>query len=77
MKWSKSTIAVVAIGLLHVIFMFGELLCWKSPLIMTIVLNKWDLGLTPDQSHLVSNVVHNAGIYNGIVAAGLFAAASL
>src|SRR4051794_15510297 len=77
MKWSKPTIAVVSIGFLHVLFMLGELLGWKCPLIMTLVLNNWGLDLSADQSHFVSNVVHNAGIYNGIVAAGLFAAVSL
>jgi hypothetical protein len=77
MKWNKPTIAVVSIGFLHVLFMLGELLGWKCPLIMTIVLQKWGLDLPPDQSRFVSNVVHNAGIYNGIVAAGLFAAASI
>jgi uncharacterized membrane protein len=77
MAWSKPTIAVVSIGFLHVLFMLGELLPWESPLIMNLVLDKWGLHLPTDQSQFVSTVVHNAGIYNGIVGAGLFAAASL
>ena len=77
MAWSKPTIAVVSIGFLHVVFMLGELLPWKVPCIMNLVLDKWGLHLPIDQSQFVSSVVHNAGIYNGIVAAGLFAAASL
>jgi uncharacterized membrane protein len=77
MRWSKPTIAVVSIGFLHVLFMLGELLFWKSPFIMNLVLDTWGLHLPTDQGRFVSTVVHNAGVYNGIVAAGLFAAASL
>src|SRR5260370_13320913 len=58
--------------------MVGELLPWNCALIMSLVLRKWprQLDLSLDDRHFVSMVVHNAGIYNGIVAAGLFAAAS-
>jgi len=79
MTWNEPTIAVVGIGVLHVFFMLGELIKWERPLVMDLVLKKWPqpLNLSPGQSHFVSNVVHNAGIYNGIVAGGLFASASL
>jgi len=57
---------------------FGGREMWNCPLIMSLVLRKWprQLDLSLDDRHFVSMVVHNAGIYNGIVAAGLFAAAS-
>jgi uncharacterized membrane protein len=44
---------------------------------MRLVLSKWpkQLDLSANDQHLVAMVVHNAGIYNGIVASGLFAAA--
>ena len=79
MSWKTSQIAVCSIGILHTLFMVGELYPWESPLIMAVVLKKWPdpLDLSPNDSHFVSLVVHNAGIYNGIVAVGLFVAASL
>ena len=77
MSLTASQIAVCLIGLLHVLFMFGELYPWGAPKIMGLVLRKWpkQLDLSANDQHLVAMVVHNAGIYNGIVAAGLFAAA--
>lgn len=76
---TSSTAVICAIGALHVLFMFGELFPWKSPFIMDTVLKKWPepLDLSAADRHFAAMVVHNAGIYNGIVAAGLFAAASL
>jgi Protein of unknown function (DUF1304) len=78
MSWKPSQIALCSIGILHSLFMVGELYPWESPLIMAVVLKKWPapLDLSPNDSHFVSMVVHNAGIYNGIVAVGLFVAAS-
>jgi uncharacterized membrane protein len=77
MAWTTSQIAVGLIGFLHFIFMTAELLPWKCPLIMSLVLRKWprQLDLSSEDKFLVSMIVHNAGIYNGIVAAGLFASA--
>jgi uncharacterized membrane protein len=77
MSLTASQIAICLIGLLHVLFMLGELYPWSVPKIMELVLRKWprELDLSANDQHLVSMVVHNAGIYNGIVAAGLFAAA--
>jgi len=67
-------VAVFSIALLHVLFMLGELLRWNRPLIMEIVLEKWQpLSLGDKEHRLLSAVVHNAAIYNGIVASGLFA----
>jgi Protein of unknown function (DUF1304) len=76
MSWTLPQVAIFSIGLLHVLFMLGELLPWDCPLIMVLVLKKWrqPLSLGPNEKNLVSAIVHNAGIYNGIAAAGLFAA---
>lgn len=75
MPSTASQIAVGSIGLLHLIFMAGELLPWGNPKIMQVVLRKWPraLDLSDNDRHLAAMIVHNAGIYNGIVAAGLFA----
>jgi uncharacterized membrane protein len=79
MSWTASQIAVGSIGILHAILMFCELFPWDCPLIMAIVVRKWprQLDLSINDRHFVSMVVHNAGVYNGIVAVGLFAAASV
>lgn len=68
-------IAVLSIGLLHVVIMVFELYPWSRPRMMQRVLKKWPrkLDLSENDEHLVAMIVHNAGIYNGIVAAGLFA----
>jgi uncharacterized membrane protein len=67
--------AVCLIGILHVVFMVGEFFPWGRPKIMVRVLEKWpqQLNLSANETHFVAMVVHNAGIYNGIVAVGLFA----
>lgn len=77
MLWTTSEVAVVSIAIVHAGFMIGELYPWENPWIMVLVLQKWphQLDLSDDDKHFVSMVVHNAGIYNGIVAAGLFATA--
>jgi hypothetical protein len=79
MCWTASQFAVCSIGVVHAIFMIGELFPWECPCIMALVLRKWphQLDLTVNDRHFVSMVVHNAGIYNGIVAVGLFVAASV
>ncbi len=78
MNWTTAQIAICSIGVLHLVFMVGELYPWEHPWIMVRVLEKWpqQLNLSDSGTHFVALVVHNAGIYNGIVAAGLFAAAS-
>lgn len=88
MTLTPSQAAVILIGLLHSAFAFGELWPWESPLIMQAVLKKWlkqhglqggENNLKPEQNRLISMqnrlismIVHNAGIYNGIVGAALF-----
>jgi uncharacterized membrane protein len=67
-------IAVGCIGLLHTVFAVGELYRWGSPKILLKVLQKWKLEhLSGPERKLMAIVVHNAGVYNGIVGAGLFA----
>ena len=88
MTVTPSHVAVFLIGLLHSAFALGELLPWESPLIMQAVMKKWlqqhnlkgsDNTLTTEQNRLIlmqnslmAMIVHNAGLYNGIVAAALF-----
>src|SRR5215470_13359120 len=65
--------AVFAAVVLHAGFMLGELLKWSFP----FLLGKLTDEETWSGSHktFLVNIVHNAGIYNGIVASGLFWAA--
>lgn len=74
MSW-KPQLAICVIGAFHLVFMVGELYPWERPWIMALVSRKWGLDLAQDKTtHLLAMVVHNAGIYNGIVAVGLFVA---
>jgi uncharacterized membrane protein len=79
MKLPISTVAVFAIGILHALFMIGELFPWKRPLIIAAVLKKWPqrLDLSANDLSFVATVVHNAGVYNGIVAAALLTTAAV
>ena len=65
------------VGVLHACFMIAELFPWSLPLLLRIASKKLPEGepFTLAQRNLVASVVHNAGIYNGIVAGGLFWAA--
>ena len=73
---SRAILALRLIGTLHLVFMIGELWPWKCPFIMALVLDKWKLVLADTDQPFVATVVHNAGIYNGIVALALFVSAS-
>ena len=55
---------------LHFAFMLGEMLPWKKPAILASVLKEKSIDLDDKQLQLVSTIVHNAGIYNFILAAG-------
>jgi putative membrane protein len=59
--------------LLHAAFMFAELLPWRLPALLRVVRKGLPAGepFTAAQQRLVSTIVHNAGIYNGIIAGGL------
>jgi hypothetical protein len=76
MKWF-----LIGAATLHALFMLCELFPWRFPLLLRVVSKKlptvdahgpW----TPTQQSLVSTIVHNAGIYNAILAGGLFWAAA-
>lgn len=75
MRWSAGQIAIAVIGVVHVVLLLGELFPWHNPYIMTKALNDVPLQTIPlpNGKSALPMVVHNAGIYNGIVAAGLFA----
>jgi uncharacterized membrane protein len=62
---------------LHALFMIAEFFPWSLPLLLRLASKKLPEGepFTLAQQTLVASVVHNAGIYNGIVAGGLFWAA--
>jgi putative membrane protein len=54
-----------------------ELFPWRTPVLLDLVSKKLPTSerFTTLQRDLVATIVHNAGIYNGILAAGLFWAA--
>src|SRR5262245_44960980 len=76
---------IFAVAALHAAFMLGEMLPWSSPMLLQKLGAKRlkPLGTqdptgkrwTPDQEKLVAAIVHNAGIYNAIIAGGLVWAA--
>jgi uncharacterized membrane protein len=73
MKWFLGFVALV-----HVCFMFLEMYPWEFP----ILLRKLSAETLPEgyqwrdpPLRLVATIVHNAGIYNAILAGGLFWAA--
>jgi hypothetical protein len=66
-----------AVATLHTVFTLCELFPWRYPILLRIVSkklpeihkgNKW----TDLQQPQVATIVHNAGIYNAILAGGLF-----
>jgi putative membrane protein len=80
------TIFLIVVAAVHALFMICELFPWASPLLLGIVSKKLtDLPAgvrgtespkwSKEQQPLVATIVHNAGIYNGIVAGGLMWAA--
>jgi uncharacterized membrane protein len=75
MKWYLLAVAAV-----HAAFMLCELFPWRFPVLLRIVSKKLPDVRTGDQwtdlqQPLVATIVHNAGIYNGILAGGLLWAA--
>jgi uncharacterized membrane protein len=72
MKWF-----LIGVGALHALFMVLEVFPWRSPVLLRIVSKKRlkDQPFTNDQRELVATIVHNAGIYNAILAGGLLWAA--
>lgn len=75
MRWTLSENAVAFIGCVHAILMLLEVFKFGKPILMTKLLgDNWGPNIKlPNGKPALPMVVHNAGIYNGIVAAGLFA----
>jgi len=71
-------IFLYGVALLHAVFMMAELFPWKMPFALKNAAAKLPAGerFTAAQQTLVATVVHNAGIYNAILAGGLAWAAS-
>jgi uncharacterized membrane protein len=69
---------LIGAATLHVLFMLAELFPWPLPVLLRLVSKKLpqQQHFTEAQQRLVATIVHNAGIYNGIVAGGLFWAAT-
>jgi hypothetical protein len=63
---------------LHGLFMLAELFPWRLPTLLRIASKQLPTGevFTGGQQALIATIVHNAAIYNGIVAGGLLWAAS-
>jgi hypothetical protein len=72
MKWFLFGVAA-----LHAAFMLCELFPWSFPLLLRILSKKLPTGQgwTDCQQALVATIVHNAGIYNAVLAGGLLWAA--
>jgi uncharacterized membrane protein len=72
----KSFLYVV--GALHSLFALCELFPWSSPVLLRVVGRKLPAGdgWSVTQQPLVATIVHNAGIYNAVLAGGLFWAAA-
>ena len=69
MQWYLAGVAAI-----HVLFMIAELFPWKRPILLRTVSRKKlseKENFSGRQVELVAAIVHNAGIYNGIVAGGL------
>lgn len=64
---------IIAVAALHGAFMVAELYPWGNPFLLKILSKKLpeNEGLSDVQRKLVSTIVHNAGIYNAIIACGL------
>jgi uncharacterized membrane protein len=72
---------LLAAGVLHVLFVLGEMLPWHHPFLLQGVSRKKHVVFADDpandQLRLAATIVHNAGIYNLILAVGFFWSASL
>ena len=70
---------LIGAAALHALFMAAELFPWSMPILLRTVSRKLPQSerFTPAQQDLVDTIVHNAGIYNSILAGGLLWAAFL
>jgi len=60
-----TTIAVLIVTLLHILFLILEMFLWNSPF------GRKTFGLKPDFAKQSSALAANQGLYNGFLAAGL------
>ena len=61
-----SNLLTALVGLLHVGFMILEMFLWDGPVGRRI------FAMTPEQSATTAVLAANQGLYNGLIAAGLF-----
>jgi len=68
---------LIGAALLHAFFLLAEFFPWQLPSLLRIASKNLpkDERFTHAQQTLVVTIVHNAGIYNGILAGGFFWAA--
>jgi uncharacterized membrane protein len=68
---------LIVAAILHTAFILCELFPWSIPILLQLLIKKRLLEepLTHAQQSMVATIVHNAGIYNSILAGGLFWAA--
>lgn len=59
-------ILVMIVGAVHVGFMILEMFLWQEPWVMT------RFGMTQEQAASSATLAANQGLYNGLLAAGLF-----
>lgn len=64
-----AAVLVALVGALHVGFMILEMFLWDGPIGQRV------FAMTPEQSATTAVLAANQGLYNGILAAGLFWAA--
>lgn len=74
---TRQQLFLFGVAVLHAAFMVLEFFPWESPFLLGVVSEKLPAGeaFTLAERDLVATIVHNAGIYNGVFAAGLFWAA--
>jgi uncharacterized membrane protein len=69
-------VVLVLAVLLHLGFVLGEMFPWHQPLLLSRLSKKKNVVFADnpanDQLKLAATIVHNAGIYNLILAAGFF-----
>jgi uncharacterized membrane protein len=70
---------LIGVAVLHAVFMCCELFPWSNPVLLRLVSKKLPEKekFTSIQTTLVATIVHNAGIYNSIIAGGLLWAAAI
>jgi uncharacterized membrane protein len=70
---SQVRLFILSVAMLHAIFMVCELYPWENPILLKIVSKKLPESekFTSSQRNLIATIVHNAGIYNFIIAGGL------